>query len=66
MGRSDAQIMVGPNYNNMDKSLLTSTGGHKIKVLGTVSEKTYCDSVGGKVKDEINTLVENRSMLELK
>ena len=66
MGRSDAQIMVGPNYNNMDKSLLTSTGGHKIKVLGTVSEKTYCDSVGGKVKDEINQVTENRSMLELK
>ena len=66
MGRPDAQIMVGPNYNQMDKSLLTETGGHKIKVLGTVSERTYCDSVGGRVKDEINRVVENRSMFELK
>ena len=66
MGKPDAQIMVGPNYNNMDKSLLTSTGGHKIKVLGTVSEKTYCDSVGGKVKDEINIPVENKTMFLLK
>lgn len=65
MGRPDAQIMVGPNYNNMDKSLLRCTSGHNIKVLGTVSERTYCDSVGGKVKDEINNLTKNREMLEL-
>ena len=62
MGREDAQIMIGPNFNNMDMSKLTSTGNHTIKVLGTVSEKTYCDSVGGRVKDEINQPVSGRSM----
>ena len=38
------------------------TSDYKIKVLGTVSEKTYCDSVGGKVKDEINYTVNNKEM----
>ena len=42
------------------------TSDYKIKVLGTVSEKTYCDSVGGKVKDEINIPVENKTMFLLK
>ena len=66
MGREDAQIMVGPNYNNMDKSLLKLTEGHKIKVLGTVSEKTYCDSVGGIAWSQINNIATDRKMLELK
>lgn len=62
MGREDAQIMIGPNYNHIDMSKLKVSGNHTIKVIGTVSERTYCDSVGGRVKDEINKPVENRSM----
>lgn len=62
MGRPDALIAVGPSYNNMNMSSLESSEHHKIKVLGTVSEKTYCDSVGGRVKDQINDGVEERSL----
>lgn len=66
MGRPDARIMVGPNYNHMDKSLLDLTGAHSIKVLGTVSDMTYCDSIGGKVKNQINEVVEGRNMYVIK
>ena len=64
MGREDAKVMIGPNFNNMDKSKLITTPNHTIKVLGTVSAKTYCDSVGGKVTNEINIPVKDRKMLE--
>lgn len=62
VGRSDAQVMIGPNYNNIDKTRLHSLNVNSIDVLGSVSEKTYCDSVGGIVKDDINYGVKNRSM----
>jgi hypothetical protein len=62
MGCPDAQIAVGPQFNNMNTDSLQKTPDHSIKVIGTVSERTYCDTVGGKVKDEINQLVDNRSL----
>ena len=62
MGRPDAQIAVGPSYNNMNMSSLELTSNHTIKVIGTVSERTYCDSVGGRVKDQINNEVSERSL----
>ena len=64
MGRPDAKIMIGPNYNNLNKDRLKETRGHSIKVIGTVSQRTYCDSVGGKVFEEINKTVTDRKMLE--
>ena len=62
VGRSDAQIMIGPNYNNIDKSRLHPQHADAIKVLGSVSEMTYCDSVGGKVQNQINNGVEDKMM----
>ncbi len=63
MGREDAQIMIGPNYNHIDESRLKSVNVEQMKILGTVSEETYCDSVGGsKVKEAINNGKENIRM----
>ena len=63
MGREDAQVMIGPNYNHIDESRLKSVNVQKMKILGTVSEETYCDSVGGsKVKEAINNGKENIRM----
>ncbi len=49
MGRPDAQVVVGPKYNNMSMEGLTESPGHTIKILGTICAKTYCDSLGGHV-----------------
>ena len=66
MGREDAQIMVGPNFNHISIEGLKATNGHTIKVLGKTSEKTYCDSIGGKVStDKFNNIATERSMYEL-
>ena len=66
MGREDAQIMIGPNYNNMSKEGLKLTEGHTIKLLGKSPERTYCDSIGGKVTSEdFDKTHENRNMYEI-
>ena len=66
MGREDAQIMIGPNYNNMSKEGLKLTEGHTIKLLGESPERTYCDSIGGKVSPEdFDITHENRNMYEI-
>lgn len=55
MGREDAMVLIGPRFNHIDQSRLTNKHFETMKIVGTVSEKTYCDSVGGsKVKDVIN------------
>jgi len=62
MGRPDAKVVIGPNYNNMYMGNLTKTEGNTIEVIGTVSHRTYCDSVGGRVLQEINQPVANRNL----
>lgn len=62
MGRPDAQVMIGPNFNHIDKSRLKEIPVETIKVLGTVSNKTYCDSVGGPAFENLNNEVKNRRM----
>ena len=55
MGREDAQVLIGPNFNHMDESKLKNKTIDNMKIVGTVSTETYCDSVGGRnVKDAIN------------
>jgi len=55
MGREDAQVMIGPNYNHIDESKLKTVNVESLKIVGTVSDETYCDSVGGNnVKNAIN------------
>jgi len=64
MGVPEAQIMLGPNYNNIDTSMLESTTNHTIKPIGVSNGKTYCDSVGGKVT--VGDEVTDRSMFKIK
>ena len=55
MGREDAQVLIGPNFNHIDESKLKCETVDNMKIVGTVSTETYCDSVGGRnVKDAIN------------
>ncbi len=64
MGVPNAQIMFGPNYNNISTSMLEISENHTIKPIGVSNGRTYCDSVGGKVTvgDEIS----GRKMFKLK
>jgi len=54
IGAKDAQIIAGPNFGNLDFSSYPSYISKEFKIIGTVSEYTYCDTVGGKTKDNIN------------
>ena len=75
MGREDAKIMFGPNYNKINLSKFKRTENHTIEVIGRVPEKddkfktfspryaTYIDATGGHCN--INTPVENRTMCEM-
>ena len=60
MGRPDTQIAIGPSNNNMEMSMFKISGEHSIKVVGSISTNTYCDTAGGHVTDEINRTLENR------
>lgn len=63
MGREDAQVMLGANYNHIDESKLKTVNADSMKIVGTVSDETYCDSVGGSnVKDAINNGKKNVKM----
>ncbi len=67
MGREDAQIMIGPNFNNMSKDGLKLTNNHTIKVFGKTPSKTYCDAISGIVTpEELDTIHEEKQMFELK
>ena len=63
MGREDALVLIGPRFNHIDMSRLQDTMVDSFKILGTVSEKTYCDCAGGtECKDNINNGCMNVNM----
>lgn len=63
VGCPNAEIVVGPNYNNFDMSTFKKVEDKTIEILGTVCEPTYCDIVGGKyVQEQINQPVKNRTV----
>ena len=63
MGREDAVVLIGPRFNHIDMSRLQDTMVDSFKILGTVSEKTYCDCAGGtECKDNINNGCMNVNM----
>ena len=64
MGRPDAAVMLGPNYNKIDKSRFTETDGHTIEIIGRAPEKTYIDCIGG--RGDINIPATERRMNEVK
>lgn len=63
MGRPDANIMFGPNYNKLNLTRCVKTEGHTVEVVGKAPENTYIDSVGGRAS--INSAAENRPMHEI-
>ena len=49
-------VVFGPRYNHLDLSKFKVEGVGEFKVIGSASERTYCDTIGGKVlPDNINT-----------
>ena len=64
MGRPDAAVMLGPNYNKFNMNRFTETNGHTIEVIGRAPEKTYIDCIGG--RGDINIPAQNRRMNEVK
>ncbi|MCQ2740195.1 MAG: hypothetical protein MJ237_08240 [bacterium] len=46
-GRPDAQVMFGPNYNQITTSRFKETSGHSIEMVGVAPCDTYIDSMGG-------------------
>ncbi len=63
MGRPDAAVMLGPNYNKIDKSRFTETNGHIIEIIGRAPENTYIDCIGG--RGDINIPSTERPMNEV-
>lgn len=63
MGRPNAQIMFGPNFNRLDFSNCKKTDNHQISVLGEAGKETYIDSMGG--RSELNGSFKG-SMYEIK
>ena len=63
MGRPDANVMFGPNYNKISKNRLLETPNHTVEVIGRAPENTYIDAVGG--HNSVNAPVKNREMLEI-
>lgn len=52
---ADIPIVFGPRYNHLDLSCCEKISVDSFKVIGSVSERTYCDTAGGKVSpDAIN------------
>ena len=64
MGRPDAAVMLGPNYNKIDKSRFTETDGHTIEIIGRAPESTYIDCIGG--RGDINIPAKERRLNEVK
>ena len=63
MGRPDANVMFGPNYNKVNFDRCVKTEGHTVEVVGHAPERTYIDSVGG--SEDINRPANNRAMYEI-
>ena len=64
MGRPDAAVMLGPNYNKFNMSRFTETDGHTIEIIGRAPESTYIDCIGG--RGDINIPAKERRMNEVK
>lgn len=64
MGRSDAQIMFGPNYNKLNFDKLNLTDAHTIEIIGRANNVTYIDAMGGYTT--INEPNFNRCLYEIK
>lgn len=64
MGRPDAAVMLGPNYNKIDTSRFALTSGHTIEIIGRAPERTYIDCIGG--RGNINVPAEGKIMNEVK
>ena len=47
MGRPDANIMFGPNYNKVNLDRCLRTDNHTVEVIGRAPEETYIDCIGG-------------------
>lgn len=57
MNCEDAEIVFGPRYNHLDLSNYTKNIVKNFKVIGTVSDITYCDSLGGiNILEQINSI----------
>ena len=63
MGCPDANIMIGPNYNNLNLSRCIMTHGHKVEIIGRATDETYIDCIGG--HGYVNIPAENRNMHEI-
>ena len=63
MGQPDANIMFGPNYNNIDFSRCIKTKGHTIEIIGRAPENTYIDCIRG--RGNINSVASERPMYEI-
>ena len=66
MGREDAKIMFGPNYNKIDLSKFTKTQNHTIEIIGKAPNETYIDAViGDNGTCNVNEPAQDREMYEM-
>ncbi len=63
MGRPDANIMFGSDYNKLNLERCIRTDNHKIEIIGKAPQLTYIDALGG--ISNINNIVKSRSMYEI-
>ncbi len=63
MGRPDANIMFGPNYNKVNLDRCLRTDNHTVEVIGRAPEETYIDCIGG--HGDINKPAKGRRMYEI-
>ncbi len=65
IGCNPENIYFGINNTNINLSDLTLIKAQNFKILGSVSELTYCDTLGGRVLEEINQIQQNTSLYSL-
>ena len=63
MGRADAKIMFGPNYNKLNFERCNKTECHSIQIIGVAPGETYIDAIGG--HENINKLHTGCDMYEI-
>ena len=63
MGRPDADVMFGPNYNKLSKHRFVKKEGHTVEIIGRVPDETYIDAIGGHA--DVNSVAANRPMFEI-
>ena len=63
VGQPDANIMFGPNYNNINFDRCVMTKNHSIEIIGKAPDDTYIDCIGG--RGDVNKIAENRRMHEI-